>query len=163
MAPIPSRVPSVQAELRARFTTAVAALSPPATVYRGPVLSGSRPKRAVYVGYDGDPGGENRAVDVTRVWKGLGAKARDETSVVYCAVVALIGGTDAAAITAAQDDAFTVFAVLEDALLADLSLGQPLPAQLAISDLSLHTEQATGGLQIRLAFQVTITTRITRI
>lgn len=163
MAPVQSRVSPILAQLTSRFETAVAGRDPLPVVGRGPVLSSSRARIKVYVGYDGDPAGENRAVDVTRVWKGQGAKTRDETITVYNAVVITTGSNSAAAIAQAQDDAMATFIVLEESVLGGLDMGQPLPAKTSVNDLGMYVDQPVTGLAVRLTFQTITECRLTRI
>lgn len=162
MAPIESQVSPILAQIRTRFAAAVTGMDPLPIIARGPVLSGSKARIKVYVGYDGDPAGENRTADISRIWKGQGAKTRDETITAYHAVVITTGSNDEAAITRAQDDATATFTVLEESVLSGLDMGSPLPAKTSVNDMGLFVDQPVTGLQVRLTFQTVTECRLTR-
>lgn len=140
------------------LVAAVTAGLPNNPVWDGPQPSGDY-RDAVYLGYDGDPVGEHRAMRSTAGWAGIGAKKRTEHTDIVCAVVALSGD---GVPKAARDAAYALLGAVESVLCADPSLGQvptPFVASIAEHDL-LWDWLEMGGLQARITFTVHIETRI---
>jgi hypothetical protein len=126
------------------------------TVWDGPVSSGDFGD-AVFVGYDGDPDGAFEAATMGQDWTGLGAKRRDETLDLHCAVVTLSGDSDW---KPARDRARAVLTIVETTLRADPSLGQPSPFVAGVRPVAAFQEPTTDGLQIRITFTISIKTRV---
>lgn len=153
---MPSRtLPTIRA-LHALWSAA-SAVTDLADVWFGPELTGEH-GAALWVGYDGDPGGEFQAVIQDSAWAGLGAKARDEEFVVRCAATVLIGDDDVDAAVALAEQ---IVGAAETALRGDPSLGQtPPPFQAAITAQQLFIEPTPPGTQVRVPFDVGVKTRI---
>jgi hypothetical protein len=125
-------------------------------VWDGPVVTGDF-SDSVFVGYDGDPEGNYEAATLTQDWAGLGAKRRDETLDIHCAVVALSGDGDA---KSARDRAKTILTTVETTVRADPSLGQPPQFTAGLKPVAAFQEPTTDGLQIRITFTISIKTRV---
>lgn len=127
-----------------------------ATVYRGPFVTGN-PGNQLFIGYDGDPDGDFRAVVTDTEWVGLGAERREERFEVMCAIVVTKGNAD---VKAAVDDVYVIHSDFEDGLRANPSLSQPpvFVAEAVGGELMLLAD--TAGLQARLQFRVRVRTRI---
>jgi hypothetical protein len=151
---VASRVPAVLTQLTSVATTAVAATD--CQVYRGPVVTGD-PGTALFIGYDGDPAGDFRAVAFSSQWAGLGARARDEQFDVFCAITMLSGVTD---VTAATDDVYTLHTLFEDAVRATPSLSQAPRLTAEVGAGELFTLPHPSGLQMVLSFTVRVSARI---
>lgn len=152
-----SRLVQTILAVHAKVAAASAITAAGARVELGPVVSGD-PSDTVWVGYDGDPEGEFRAGRRDSEWVGLGAKKRDESTFVTCAITTLAGDGD---VTAALTRIDVLFDALEDSLRADPSLGQsPTPFVAAVDDGDLFMDLTTAGLEPRLVFTVAIKTRI---
>lgn len=149
-----SRVPAVLDRLVVVATTAVAAT--PTKVFRGPVVTGD-PGNAIHIGYDGMPMGDYRSVNVTSTWAGLGARARNEEFVVYCAVTVLNGDTN---VKAATDETYNLFNLFETALRDDPDLNQTPRLTAAINSVELFTMMHPAGLQVLLSFTIHVSARI---
>jgi hypothetical protein len=148
-----SRVP---ASVDALVAALKAAVSFP--VYDGPELS-SEYTDAVFIGFDGDPLGERKAVTTTADWAGIGAKRRSEIIDILCAAVAVSGDGIP---KDARDRVYVVLGSVETVLRADPSLAQtppPFVASITTHEL-LWDWLETAGLQARLTFTVHIETRI---
>ena len=59
-------------------------------VWDGPIVSGDYDD-AIYIGFDGDYGGEELAATTVQTWAGIGQRKRDEDHTITCAVVVLLG------------------------------------------------------------------------
>jgi hypothetical protein len=149
-----SRVPAVLTALTTTATTALAATT--CKVYRGPFVTGD-PGTALFIGYDGDPAGEFRAVQVVSQWAGLGAKARDEQFDVACAITLLSGSGDVAQAT---DDVYALHTLFEAACRADPALSQAPRLTTEVAAGELFTMPHPSGLQVVLSFTVRVSARI---
>ncbi|RPE44162.1 hypothetical protein EDD90_7392 [Streptomyces sp. Ag109_O5-1] len=126
-------------------------------VVDGPVVTDSAAEEWVFVGYDGDPEGDFTAATAQQEWAGLGAKKKNEDITVTCAVLVQRGSTD---VRACRVRTYEVLAAVESVLRADPSLGFPTPTVCAVTEHAFHPEQTPDGIQGRLPFTVTCTTRI---
>jgi hypothetical protein len=140
--------------VEALATTALA--SADCTVYRGPFVTGN-PGAAFFVGYDGDPAGDFRAVNGSSAWAGLGAKARDEVFEIVCSITLIDGAGD---VSGATVDVFAIHALFEAALRNNPSLGQTPRLTAAVVGGELFTMPHPSGLQVRLVFSVQVSARI---
>lgn len=124
----------------------------------GPILNGAF-EDAVYVGYDGDPEGEQIAADMQQNWAGsVGAKRRDEVLDVHGCVIATYGDGDTW--KSARDRAKGYLVALESALRADPSLGQPPPFVAEFRPRLAYQEFTDMGFRVRVPFTVHIQTRV---
>lgn len=124
------------------------------TIWDGPIVSGDF-SSAVFIGYDGDPDGDYRAVTTTQTWSGLGQRKRDEEDLISCAAVALLGTSD----TSWKPTRDAVYALLDtvgQTLRADPSLAQPPPYTAEILTGDYFQEATTSGNQGRLVFTIRI-------
>lgn len=127
-----------------------------AAVVLGPVVS-QAVRDTVWVGFDGDPEGDFRAGTRESTWAGLGARRRDETVEVDCAITSLVGG---GTVEQALARIAVLFDLVEDGLRADPSLGQtPTPYVAAVEDGRLDLLPTTDGLEPRLGFKAVAQTR----
>ncbi|MCX3064206.1 hypothetical protein [Streptomyces beihaiensis] len=150
-----SRVP----ELIDAFMTALTAAAGlnGVQIVDGPLVATSSASEFVFVGYDGDPQGEFMTAQTTQEWAGLGARAKTEDITLTGAVLVQQGATD---VKPCRDRTFAVFAEVEAVVRADPALGLPTPTVCSISEHTLHTEQTDRGIQGRLPFTLTCSTRI---
>ncbi|MEU0039108.1 hypothetical protein, partial [Streptomyces sp. NPDC006333] len=111
----------------------------------------------VFVGYDGDDEGDFITAATIQEWAGLGAKKKSETITLTAAVLIQRGSID---VRSCRIRTYEVLAAIEDVLRADPSLGFPTPTICALTESTFHTEQTPDGVQGRLPFTVTCTTRI---
>lgn len=149
-----SRVPAILTALTTTATTALSATT--CKVYRGPFVTGD-PGTSLFIGYDGNPAGEFRAVQVVSQWAGLGARARDEQFDVACAITLLSGGGDVAQAT---DDVYALHTLFEAAVRADPALSQAPRLTAELSAGELFTMPHPSGLQVLLSFTVRVSARI---
>lgn len=126
-------------------------------VIDGPVVEDSPATDWVFVGYDGDPGGDFEAANSAQNWVGIGAKRKDEDIAITCAVVASRGDTN---VPAARSRAYVLMAAVENALRIDVSLGMPPPTVVEVTAETLYQEQTDSGIQARIPFSVMARTRI---
>lgn len=126
-------------------------------VVDGPLVSDSAAQEWVFVGYDGDEDGDFATATAQQEWAGLGAKKKNEEITLTCAILVQRGSTD---VRSCRVRTYEVFAAVEAVLRADPSLGFPTPTVCAVSEHSFHQEQTADGIQGRLPFTVTCTTRI---
>lgn len=126
-------------------------------VIDGPIVADEAPQDWIFVGYDGNPEGDFGSVSTDQEWAGIGAKRRDESIAVVCSVVATRQLTD---IKSARDRAYALFAVVEDTLREDPSMGMPPPTVAEVTVPTLHQEPTDQGMQARLTFTVACQTRI---
>ena len=126
-------------------------------VVDGPLVTSSAALEWVFVGYDGDPGGEFSTASTSQQWAGLGALAKNEDILLTCSVLVQGGLTD---VRARRVRCFEIFAAVEAVVRADPALTLPPPTVCSISDTSFHTEQTERGVQARMPFTLTCTTRI---
>lgn len=110
---------------------------------------------AVYVGWWGDPN-DFTAADFAQTWRGLGARAKDESIPVRCVCVYWDGEDDPASIKARRDAVLTTFGLVETALRADPGQGQPGPSIYAVESGALV--QPPGSA--RLPFIASVRARI---
>ncbi len=151
-----SRVPAVLSQLVTTATTAFA--SADCRVFRGPVLTGEPGDHPMlFIGYDGDPVGEFRTVNVTSSWAGLGARSRNEAFQVFCAFTLNSGVGD---IAAATNTVYALYNILADAIRDNPSLNQAPRFTAAITAGELFTMPHPSGLQVRLTFTVEASARI---
>jgi hypothetical protein len=151
---IASRIPAVLNELESVATTAMANTG--CQVFRGPFVTGD-PGSALFIGYDGDPGGDFETVIQNSEWAGLGAKARNEMFDVFCAITELSGENN---VGAATDHVFVLFSAFEDAMRANPGLNQAPRLTAAVATVHLSTMPHPSGLQVRLTFTVRVSARI---
>ncbi|HWU24080.1 MAG TPA: hypothetical protein VN088_21270 [Nocardioides sp.] len=151
----PSRVP----ELVDAFVAALTASADLAgvKVVDGPLVTDSAATEWVFVGYDADPQGEYATASTTQQWAGLGAKAKNEDIQLTCAVLVRKGAT---AVKPCRDRTFALFAAVEAVVRADPALGLPPPTVCSISETNFHTEQTDKGVQGRMPFILSCSTRI---
>lgn len=126
-------------------------------VVDGPLVSDSAAQEWVFVGYDGDEDGDFATATSQQEWAGLGAKKKNEEITLTCAILVQRGSTD---VRGCRTRTYEVFAAVENTLRADPSLGFPTPTVCAVTEHSFHQEQTADGIQGRLPFTVTCTTRI---
>lgn len=129
------------------------------TVYDGPEVADPSDTEAVYVGWDGDPDTDEPSVTTTQQWTGPGSRTKNEDIAITCAAVSWGGDT---AVKARRDAAYALFAAVEDALRPGTgpNLGLPPPTVFSLSSSQLHQEQTDAGLQARLIFTISVSTRI---
>lgn len=132
--------------------TAAIVAAADANVIDGPGAIGDT-KDFVYVGYDGDPEGEWQAAQLDQEWAGIGNKSRDETFDVVCAAVSRYS---ADSVKVSRDRVQAQFTLVEAAILANPSLGLPLPTTASVHPVQLFAEVG----QYRLTFVVRVKTRI---
>jgi hypothetical protein len=133
------------------------------TVWDGPIITGNYDD-AVYIGYDGEYDGEEKAVSILQAWKGLGANARSEDLDIACAVVTLTGNDDPSWKTS-RDTTIAILEKIGQVLRADPSLGLGPPTVSAdfVAELwpgELYQENGPSGLQARIVFTIHIKTRV---
>jgi hypothetical protein len=145
-----SRIPATIDALVAAFTAAGL------HTFDGPLVSGDYTP-AVWVGYDGDPEGDFKAVEGDQEWAGIGAKKRGEEFDVICSVTVLSGDSD---VRSARETAFALLATVENTLRADPSLDQTPPFVAEYRPGAMHIEPADTGHQVRAVFNVHVKTRI---
>lgn len=148
-----SRVPATLDRLE---VVALAAVTAPTRVFRGPFVTGD-PGNALFIGYDGDPVGDFRSVNTTTEWAGIGAKARTEQFDVFCAVTVLSGEAN---VKAATDTTYAIYEEFAGAVRSDPDLNQAPPYVAAPTVGELFTMPHPTGLQVRLSFLVQVKTRI---
>jgi len=125
-------------------------------VYDGyPVLS-SLPADFVVVGGAPDPDAD--AASLEQAWAGLGAKSRDETGEITCAVVAQSGGT---VHKPSRDRVLVILGELETAIRSDPTLGGAVAAGwLHVTTGALSQQQNSNGSRAVVTFTVSYRTRI---
>lgn len=133
-------------------------------VFDGVPVSQEYPTCAVFVGWDASPDGEFQSADVQQQWAGsLGAKRRDETIDVVCALVAGYGAADSW--KPARDLGMAIQQDIETKLRQNVSLGldptatrQYLNAE--FKPISAYQEPySETGFWFRLVFTVSVQTR----
>jgi hypothetical protein len=152
-----SRVPATLEALVALFAAAPTLGGAGVEIIDGPMVTGDPLREAVYVGYDGDPDGDFESVTFAQEWAGLGARAKDETFTVTCAVSVWSGSTK---VVPMRVRAFEVLGEVETTLRAEPSLGLPPPTVVAMASGSLVQSQRGSGLECRIPFQIAVQTRI---
>lgn len=126
-------------------------------VVDGPLVTDSAAQEWLFVGYDGDEEGDFIAATTQQEWAGLGAKKKNEDIVLTCAILVQRGSTD---VRSCRVRTYEIFAAVESVLRADPSLGFSTPTVCAVTEHTFHQEQTPDGIQGRLPFTVTCTTRI---
>lgn len=126
-------------------------------VVDGPLVTASAAQEWVFVGYDGDPEGDFTTAETEQTWAGLGARAKSESISLTCCVLVQRGSAE---VSTCRDRTYAIFGSVEDVLRSDPSLGLPSPTTTQVASDSFHTEQTSNGVQGRLTFAVTCTTRI---
>lgn len=141
-----SHVPTTVDAVLARLESVV-------KTWDGPVVSGDFDD-AVFVGYDGDPDGEFQAIaNHVQSWASLGAKKRNESFSIICAVCVLLGDD---IVKVARDKGYAMLAQVEDALRADPSVGQLSPFVASIKPSVAFTEPTENGMQVRIPFTIDV-------
>lgn len=111
------------------------------------------------VGGDGAVGDEEDAARSVQEWKGLGAKIRDESIDVICAVGASSGNTETG-MSARRAAVYELLTAIEDALRADPGLGDfTTGGAAAVTDQALRYVGNTGGLGAVVVFTINIPVR----
>ena len=152
---MPSRVPTTLALLHTRAVTALAPIAG-AVAHRGPVITGDEADW-LFIGFDGNPNGDFRAVSVASEWVGLGAERREERFEVTCAVVVNNGNGD---VNEASNRAYVLYDAFEAEIRTDPSLGQTPVFYVAAAAGDLYTVPRPPSLQAWLPFVVRVRTRI---
>jgi hypothetical protein len=136
-------------------------------VYLGPLYSGD-PDDAVFVGYDGDPGGEFEMVTHVQNWAALGQRAQHDHFDVHCCILAMAGVSDGKAMSDAMARLYGIWRTLTVALKADPSMGMgPGTAENApvwVTDVRSFTSYVPidpdRGVMPRISFDVHVETRV---
>lgn len=128
------------------------------TAWDGPIVSGTYGD-AVYVGYDADPEGDQRAAATNQEWAGIGQRKRDEDIDVVCAAVALIGESDNSW-KRARDAVYALIETAGQALRSDPSIGQAPPFVAGLIPGDYFQENSPAGYQARVVFIVRVKTRV---
>lgn len=123
-----------------------------ANVVDGPIVVGDS-LDFVYIGYDGDPDGDWSAAAIGQDWAGIGTKKRSEFFDVVGAVVSKYTADEPKTIRARVQAQFTI---VENAILADPSLGFSPPCVAGVNPVQLFAESG----QYRLTFVIRVQTRI---
>src|SRR5206468_7305615 len=90
-------------------------------VWDGPIVSGDYDD-AIYIGFDGDYGGEELAATTVQTWAGIGQRKRDEDHTITCAVVVLLGN-ESTSWKPARDKVAALLDAVGQALRNDATLG----------------------------------------
>lgn len=148
-----SRWPAVVDALLATFGTVE-----DVTTFDGPEFMLTADDGGNYVIVGGADDAETEAGGIGQTWGAIGAKRRDEAGQVTCAVVVQTGDPT---IKPSRDRAFVVLASLEQALVADPTLGGAVDAGwlLPLTG-SVSQWQNELGSFCRLAFAVTYKARL---
>lgn len=124
-------------------------------VYDGPVNITAPPTDFIVVGGTEDPDDEPSSFDQS--WNGLGAKTKNESGEITCAVLVGTGNED---VKVARDRALTILGEVETKVRADPSLGGVLSGGWAHVSGGRHTQRLnTQGLYVRIVFTVTYQTK----
>ncbi|MFJ1765067.1 hypothetical protein ACIOD2_32400 [Amycolatopsis sp. NPDC088138] len=133
-------------------------------VYDGVPVSEKYPLYAVFVGWDASPDGEFQSADIQQQWAGsLGAKRRDETIDVVCALVAGYGNGDRW--KPARDLGLAIQRDVETKLRQNVSLGlEPTPTRQYLNAEfkpagAFQEPYSETGFWFRLSFTVSVQTR----
>lgn len=126
-------------------------------VVDGPIVTDSAAREWVFIGYDGDEEGDFTTATTQQEWAGIGAKKKNEDIVLTSSILVQRGSVD---VRSCRIRTYELFAAVEGVLRADPSLGFPTPTVCAVTEHTFHQEQTPDGLQGRLPFTVTCTTRI---
>jgi len=132
------------------------------TVWDGPIVTGNF-NDAVYIAFDGDYDGEERAAFTDQQWAGIGQRRRDETSEITCAVVALVGEGNTSW-KPARDRIAAQLEIVGQKLRSDPTLGPSLgltpPSVAELVPGELFQENGPSGFQARLLFTINYKTRV---
>lgn len=132
----------------ARTTTAEA-------VYDGPALTGEPALDFVVIGGTEDPDDEPSSFNQS--WNGLGARTKNESGDITCAVLVGTGGED---VKAARDRALVLLGEVETLVRADPSLGGVLTGGWCHVSGGRHVQRLnTQGLYVRVVFTVSYQTK----
>jgi hypothetical protein len=147
-------IDAIVAALNAGTTAALA------TVVDGPSEQATpMPGSYVFVGWDGDAGGDFAATENwEQDWAALGAQRKNESFDVVCAIVS---GAGDPAVAARRQTALAILAAIESDLRAALNIGLGLP-QPTIARLSSAQliQEWVDGLRARIPFSINVQTRI---
>jgi hypothetical protein len=124
-------------------------------VVDGPTVVGDV-RDYVFVGYDGDPDGDWVAAEGDQDWAGIGTTKRDETFEIWGAVVSRYSADPP---KTSRDRVQAQFTLVENALLADPSLGLAGQIEYCIADIHPTRLFAETG-QYRLPFTIRVKTRV---
>lgn len=146
-----SRWPSIVDALLAAFAATDAAL-----VLDGPNGTADVATDYVVVGGTEDP--DDDAGEFDQDWRGLGAKARQETGTVTCAVLAATGDDD---IPTTRARAFEILGQLETAARTDPTLGAAINSGwLHVTNGRASQRRNANGAYVRIVFTVSYSARI---
>lgn len=124
-------------------------------VYDGPVNITAPPTDFIVVGGTEDPDDEPSSFD--QLWNGLGAKTKNESGEVTCAILV---GTGDEAVKVSRDRALAILGEFETAVRADPSLGGVLVGGWAHVSSGRHTQRLNSqGLYVRVTFTVSYQTK----
>jgi hypothetical protein len=158
--PVTSRVPALIDYLVGIFTTALAAATPPATVYDGPVTTDDAQGLVLWVGMD-DPDGQGAPLSATssQTWAGLGKLARNEEITINCVAEAWSGVDN---VKSQRDAVYAVVAIVEELVRTDAAQfgGNALFADPGMTGMDLRQNDTGTGGQARVSFQLTFKSRI---
>lgn len=117
-------------------------------------------RKFVVIGGDGPVQEEEDAARAPQMWKGLGAKIRDEAIDVTCAVGVSTGDTDEGAVRRIREEAKALLVAIEDALRADPGLGNfTTGGAAAISEITLRYPTNSSGIAATFVFTINIPVR----
>lgn len=138
-----------------------AAMPETVQVYDGATASMKFPADWLVVGNDGSGDDETGATSKQR-FSGLGKMTRDEEVTVTCAVGASSGVADETGFKTVRDRVLATFAVAEQVLRDDPSLGDITQGGAEMSDAELRYSGGSGGLSAVLVFTVMVPMRLER-
>ncbi len=124
-------------------------------VFDGPPLTSESLTEYVIVGGTNDA--DDDAGEFAQTWAGLGAKAKDETGEVTCAVLVQTGDDG---VKAARDRALVIFGEIETAVRADPTLAVLVSGWLNLSAGRVSQRRNANGLYARLVLTVSYKCRI---
>lgn len=131
-------------------------------VWDGPIVSGDY-SDAVYVGFDGEYGGEEKAATVKQDWASIGQRKRNEEDDIICAIVVQVGDGHSSW-KPVRDAISALMETVGQALRSDTTLGPSLglsgPSVAQLWGGELFQEQGPGGMQARLVFSINYKTRV---
>jgi hypothetical protein len=124
-------------------------------VHDGPVIATASTTDYVVIGGTEDP--DDEPSSFTQDWNGLGARTKNETGEVTCAVLVGTGGED---VKTARDRALVIVAEVETLIRADPSLGGVLSGGWCLVSGGQHVQRLnTQGLYVRVVFTVSYQTK----
>lgn len=149
-----SQTPAAIDRLVAVFRAAL----PGAQVADGPLVRPARTAWAV-VGGDGPVGEEEDAARAVQSWTGIGARRRDETIDVVCAVGTATGDPETG-MTARRAAAYRMLGAVETALRADPGLGGlTTGGAAAVTETALKYVTSPRGIAAAIIFTINIPVR----